>query len=120
MGQIYFVHKRKGISNMIKIIISFLVGIFIGVILAIIIADRSLARKAKLAEKRSSMMLENGFSMELSPCPHCGSNSIHLNKYDVGGKIHYSLKCDLCGSQTAYFESAVKLAQIWNSRYIPN
>lgn len=98
---------------MLMFFIGLIVGIPVGVIVSMIIADIIISKKIKEASRHTAIRGKNGFSVELLPCPHCGSNDLELM---VGGNDSYAIKCNNCKTQTAYFESAVDLVKIWNAR----
>lgn len=65
-------------------------------------------------------------SVELKPCPHCGSENLKLIKspvYDANYRLtrdmYYFYQCQYCGAQGGGGYTETKAAEKWNARTRP-
>lgn len=96
------------------------IGIAIGIIISIIAAVIFVHTENKKLFKRKKIDFENGISIELKECPHCGGNFEMLVESDDNGEKVYSIRCNAleggCGSQTGFYTKSLDAVLAWNTR----
>jgi Lar family restriction alleviation protein len=98
-----------------KPIAMLLIGIVGGVILAHIIAEITVATVRKKLNKRNVIQGQDGFSVELLPCPFCGANTQDIIREEVNEMTVTAMTCQTCGARTGYYIRPIEAVIAWNS-----
>ena len=98
------------------IFIGLAIGMVAGTILTLILMEVYVKRKLGDLTDHQVFKGNNGFSIELLPCPHCGANDEYILEKNINDKKHVSIMCNHCGAGTGYYENLVDAIINWNSR----
>ena len=92
-----------------------LIGIVVGVILAHLIAEIIVKITTKKINKRKVMHGDNGITVELLPCPFCGTNTQDFVEKEKDGVKTFAMTCQTCGARTGYYLKPIEALFSWNA-----
>ena len=96
------------------------IGIAIGIFVSIVAGALFVHIENKKLFERKKLNFENGISIELKECPHCGGNFEMLVESNDNGENVYAIRCNAleggCGSQTGFYTKSLDAVLAWNTR----
>ena len=92
-----------------------LIGIVAGVLLAHLIAEIVMTIVTKKMDKRKMVHGDNGITVELLPCPFCGTNTQDFVEKEKGGIKTFAMMCQNCGARTGYYLKPIDALFSWNA-----
>lgn len=92
-----------------------LIGLVAGILISHIVAEITVVVIRKKLDKRKVIQGQDGFSVELLPCPFCGANTQDVLREEVDGIEVTAMTCQTCGARTGYYTRPIEAVVAWNS-----
>lgn len=92
-----------------------LIGIVAGVLLAHIVAEIIVRAATKKVNRRKVIHGDNGITVELLPCPFCGTNAQDFVEKEDEGVVTFAMTCQTCGARTGYYLKPIDALFSWNA-----